>query len=394
MAKKQVKFNFDLKPKAAVTYLNNKGFKTSFDYDEITHGAHHKVFTVAKVTRHDLLLDVFNSLSDAMKSGEVYADWAKKLKPTLEKKGWLGSRGIIDPKTGEVKSVYIGSRRLKTIFNTNMRVAYNVQRHKSMSGLSAATYWRYVSVLLSNTRDDHRSMHGKVLHRNDSFWQINYPPNGWNCKCKVQALTKKQAERRGAKILDSRKGKVPSIADKDWAYDVGRGNRVAKLSKLKLDSNLAQLKPNKALDKLDDDQLKDRFYKTLGVKAGDMLIDKTGDPMWVGNELFKKNKAKDFSGTNSKLKKRERHLYLDELANTIKDPDEIYLEVEVKPKGKSRLVKKMFRYFKDDKGNKKALVNMFEYQKDKTIGITSYVVDGDKLEVKRSEKLIYKKKGN
>ena len=94
----------------------------------------------------------------------------------------------------------------------------------------------------------------------------------------------------------------------------------------------------------------------------------------------------------SKVKKRQRHLYIDELAKTIASPDEIYLELEQLPEGKTRLVKKMFRYFQGIKGGKKASVAMFEYLKDKTQGITTYVIDGEKtINKKRMEKLIYQK---
>jgi len=94
----------------------------------------------------------------------------------------------------------------------------------------------------------------------------------------------------------------------------------------------------------------------------------------------------------SKLNRDKRKLYIDELAKTIADPDEIYLEVEILKTNKSRLLKKMFRYFKDANGKQKAFVAMFEYQKDKTIGVTTYVLDNKaQTEKRRIDKLIYKK---
>jgi len=382
-----IKFNFNLTPKKALDYLNNKGFLLSFNYEELKHHAHHQSFTVAKVTRVDLLNDIFTSLNDAYKNGTRFTEWKKQLIPTLAKKGWLGKVEVTDPKTGEVKIINVNSRRLSTIFRTNMRVAYNVQRYSSMSKLPTSVYWRYSSMMLANGRDAHKAINGTLLHRDDPFWQTNYPPNGWNCRCKVRAYSKKQAEKKGMTIS---KTAPKSVADQDWSYNVGAGSKVAKLAALNLGNSLSNglqvLKPNPTLDKLDDNQLKERFYTTLGIKKGDMFIDKVGDPMVIDDDLFTKVKS-----GKGKIRKLDRHLYLDELAKTISDPDEIYIEVESRS-GKQQLIKKMFRYFEDEKGDKKATMALFTFEQDKTIGTTIYVVDkAEVLDKKRVQKLIYKK---
>lgn len=384
-AKPNINFDFKLKPVKAQEYLNNKGFNLTFDYDEMQHGAHHKSFTVAKVTRVDLLNDIFTSLKEAQASGETFSDWQKKLKPTLQKKGWWGKKDIVNPKTGEVKEVYIGARRLRTIFNVNMRVAYGVQRHHTMSQLTLEVYWRYSSMFLPNSRDAHKKADGILLHRDDPYWLTNYPPNDYLCVCKVRAYSEKQAKKKGLSLAK----KAPdSVASKDWAYDVGAGSKVAKLSKLNLADNLPAIKPNPALDKLTDEQLKDQFYQTLGTAKGELFIDKVGDPMFIGDELFSA-----LGQGASKIKKRSRHLYIDELAKTINDPDEIFIEAETLKTGETRLVKKMFRYFEDGKGNSRGFMALFKYDKDKTIGVSIYdVASQSGTEARRIEKLIYRKK--
>ncbi len=124
----------------------------------------------------------------------------------------------------------------------------------------------------------------------------------------------------------------------------------------------------------------------IAAKSGH-YVDVIGDPMTVGDDLFTSVKG------DSKVKKRDRHLYIDELAQTIADPDEIYLEAEKMQTGKRRLVKKLFRYFEDEKGRKKSLMAIFEYHRDKTAGVTIHVIDTAKgVERRRIEKLIYQKK--
>ncbi len=87
-----VSFDFSLQPKAAIDYLNNKGYKLSFNYDELAPKAHHESFTVAKVSRLDLLNDIFTSLDDAAKNGKGFQQWQKELKPTLQKRDGGASR--------------------------------------------------------------------------------------------------------------------------------------------------------------------------------------------------------------------------------------------------------------------------------------------------------------
>jgi SPP1 gp7 family putative phage head morphogenesis protein len=379
-----VSFDFELEPKEAIKYLGNKGYKTSFDYDEMMHQAHHKAFTVAKVMRHDLLMDIHESLLDAQKNGTSFKKWKETLKPTLQKKGWWGNKTIVNPVTGEAKDIYIGSRRLNTIFNTNMRVAHSVQRFKQMRQLNTAVFWRYLSEMLPKGRKTHKKVHGTFLHRDDAFWQTNYPPNGWNCRCKVQALSQKQAAKRGYKVNPVAPA---TVADKDWAYNVGDTSNIAKMTRLNLGSGLTQLLPNSALAKLSDAQLKSRFYNTLGVKEGELFIDKVGDPLYVGDDLFKATTT-----SKTKLMRDKRALYMDELAKTISDPDEIYLETEVLKNGKVRLLKKMFRFFKTAEGKVKGAVSLFEYQPDKTISVSSYVLDNKaQADKRRIDRLVYQK---
>ena len=50
------------------------------------------------------------------------------------------------------------------------------------------------------------------------------------------------------------------------------------------------------------------------------------------------------------------------------------------------------KYYKTEAGAKRALIVLVEYLKDKTTGISAYVIDSQgAVETKRVEKLIYKK---
>ena len=115
-----------------------------------------------------------------------------------------------------------------------MRVTYQKYRYKQMMELPLSTYWMYRSALLETTRDSHRKLHGTVLPRDNVFWNTNYPPNDWNCKCTVTAHSKRDLERRGIydKVVTE---DIENIASKDWAYNVGKTSNLAAISKLNLD---------------------------------------------------------------------------------------------------------------------------------------------------------------
>lgn len=391
-----ISFDFNLTPKEAIDYLKSKGRDISFNYEEMMHDAHHRSFTVAKVTRMDLLSDIHKSLVQAMDRGELFDTWRKNIEPELKKYGWWGEQMLVDPKTGETKTIHVNARRLRTIYDTNMRVAYAAGAYKQAMELPDAVYWRYDAILDGRTRPTHMAKNGIILHRDDPWWRINKPPNAWNCRCMISVHTKAYLDAKGLKVSPS-----PSedIASPDWAYDIAAGNRVGKLTKIDLDESLSMLPtitPNKAYADLAPDELKQKFYDDLGMTAGTVYIDKVGDPTWIDDELFH-----GFGGyfKPNDGRKISRILYLDEFAKTIVDPDEIWVGWEKMnnpnekyPNPKERFVKKFLRYFVDEKGNKKGLIALFEYLKDKTQGVSLYVIDSSgTLERKRGQKLIWQK---
>ena len=247
-----MKFSFFEEPTAVYEYLKSKKPQTHFDYDEIVHDAHKKAFTVAKMMNLDLLKDTQASLAKAFKEGVGFDEWKNSVKPMLAKKGWLGNIKVKDPKTGEEKEIYVGNRRLRNIFNTNMRTAYAKARYESQME-SLGEYFRYTAVLDSRTREAHRKLHGKTLPKTDKFWDTNYPPNGWGCRCKVQVLTDAECIARG--IVPLADGSfLPQAAEKDFRYNPGKVDKTDEILKDK---------QNKALGAITSSLAKKNLKQTL-----------------------------------------------------------------------------------------------------------------------------------
>jgi SPP1 gp7 family putative phage head morphogenesis protein len=381
-----ISFDFNLPPKDAIDYLDGKGLKIGFNYEEIMHEAHHTSFTVAKVTRLDLLSDIHDSIIKAQRDGIPFEAWKKELAPTLKKYGWWGETTVIDSVTKEARDIYVGSRRLRTIFDTNMRVSYSIGRYKQMMGLPDSVYWRYSATLDSRSRPGHAAKNGIILHRDHPWWRTNYPPNDWNCRCKVRAYSMDDLKAKGWSVSEAAH---ENIASPDWAYDVGAGSRVGKLTKFDLDTSIDELptiSPNRSYEALSQDEIKQKFYDDLDISAGTVYIDKVGDPTLIDDALF--TGWTGYNKLNDK-KKVSRALFVDEFASLISDPDEIWLQYDDVRK---KIVKKMLRFYKTPNGGKRALMALFEYQPDKTQGVTLYFVDGSgTVEGKRSEKLVYRR---
>jgi SPP1 gp7 family putative phage head morphogenesis protein len=181
---------FGMKPAAAVAYLEQKGLRITGAWHDMLNEEHAAAFTVANAAQLDVLQDLRQAVLDALKNGSTERQFIKNLTPVLQAKGWWGKEEQTDA-NGEVKAVQLGSpRRLQTIYRTNMQSSYMAGRyHQMVQGAQSHPYWQYVAVMDSKTRPSHAAMNGRVFRWDDPVWQFLYPPNGFNCRCRVVALS-------------------------------------------------------------------------------------------------------------------------------------------------------------------------------------------------------------
>jgi len=195
---------FGLEPKAAIDYLKTKGYAITWNWQQMLDQAHDQAFTVAKAMRLDLLSDIRESLEKALQEGQTLKQFSTELQPVLEAQGWWGKQVIVDSE-GTAELVQLGSpRRLRTIYQTNLQSSYMAGRKASMEETAEThPYWMYIAILDGKTRPSHRALHGKVFRHDDPIWSRIFPPNGFNCRCRVIALTEAAVKRRGLKVESS-----------------------------------------------------------------------------------------------------------------------------------------------------------------------------------------------
>ncbi len=185
----ELKGLFKLSPTLAIKYLKKKHNKVSWDWYDIWQEAHNKSFTVAKAMREDILQDIREAVEKAISEGKTFRSFQKELQPILQKKGWWGKEFVVDS-TGNTEQVQLGSvNRLKTIYRVNMQTSYQAGRYKTqIENTDSRPYWEYVAVLDARTRPEHAQLNGLIFRYDDPFWSSFYPPNGWRCRCRVNAL--------------------------------------------------------------------------------------------------------------------------------------------------------------------------------------------------------------
>lgn len=208
-----------LAPKEAIAYFRAKGQHIGWNWYDTAVDVHARSFTVTKAARVDVLTTIQGEVERAIEQGLSQQEFIDTLAPRLKKLGWWGKQVVVDS-AGNAEEVQLGSpRRLALIYNVNTRVAYNVGRYAHlMNSTDTYPFWQYVAVMDSRTRPSHAALNGLVFRYDDPFWKTHYPPNGWNCRCRVRALSQERMNALGLQATQGDKylttKKVQAAVDK------------------------------------------------------------------------------------------------------------------------------------------------------------------------------------
>lgn len=183
----KLKLCFDKSPQEVVDYLKSQGIKLSSNWKEQLEIVRRHCFTVSKVFAADVLQTILDALVEAIENGTSFKDFKENLHQTLAEKGFSHVKGT--------------RWRIDTIYRTNLQSSYMAGRYYNMVALQEEfPYWQYIAVMDVRTRPHHAAIHGKVVRANDPFWQKAYPPNGYNCRCRVRALSEEEVKMRRLRV--------------------------------------------------------------------------------------------------------------------------------------------------------------------------------------------------
>lgn len=249
-----------LDPKGAIDNIAGKGVRVTWDWRELMGNEHNRAFTISKMTRIDILKDLKATLKTAIAEGLTGSETRALLENKMRAAGWWGNRRIKNPATGLLENVRLGTPwRIDTIVRTNTQSAFMAGKWRRFyDNREDRPYLEYVAILDGSTRDSHRRLNGFIAPVNAAAWNRIFPPNGYNCRCRVRALTEKQAAARNKDI------KIPSdFPDSGFSGNPGKFSDVENVRRLR--SKAAKAKDLKSFRSFINDQIRLDYLTNVGI---------------------------------------------------------------------------------------------------------------------------------
>ncbi len=414
--------------KEQIDFLKQKRVKPTKSSLDAQKGVHDRAFVVAGVTDTAMLEEFQAAIIDADENGRYVDDFAKDFDRLVEKYGWE----------------YRGERnwRIRTIFETNIRTSFMAGRLKQMRDpdvVKLRPYWQYLhgeSRTPLVPRKQHVAWNNRIMMWDDPWWNTHFPPNDWLCSCGVRTLSRRDLQRLGKTgpdeapkdaflpVIDRSTGQMvmqPQGIGMGWDYMPGdlweRGlvpsalieeagglitsgrHAVSIDTPVPIEDLISAAQPFSAVPlagELPDEEYLRGFLAPFGADVGRAVLfeDRAGTKIPISDAMFRQR-----DGT-LKIGKRERARLTPLLAETIIDPDEIWIGVAskrdpVNPDQEELILDR--RYIRVDKET--GLIVVFEVGRKWWEEITAYATTDRKgnpdlglLDRRRGGKLVWKRK--
>lgn len=231
----------------ALRYARDKRVVLPEEFYLLDLNARQYATTVSRLASLDQIKTVINLSNKAIESGSTFQEFQKAVKES---------------------GIELSPHHLDNIFRTNIQNAYAhgiwTQQQENKAN---RPYLRYSSLTDSRVRPSHLALNNIIRHIDDLFWDTHYVPNGFNCRCAIDAITESQAKRLGITIDDE----LPDIQpDNGWA--VSPASYGKQLNEV-LDQKIADAEP-----KLADELIKVRDEALVSQEANESIV-KAFEPM-------------------------------------------------------------------------------------------------------------------
>lgn len=233
----------------ALRYARDKRVVLSDEFYLLDLNARQYATTVSYLASLDQIRTVINLTNRAIEDGSTFQEFQKA----------VGEAGI-----------ELSPHHLDNIFRTNIQNAYAhgiwTQQQENKAN---RPYLKYSSLTDSRVRPSHLALNNIIRHIDDAFWDTHYVPNGFNCRCAIDAITESQAKRLGITTDDD----LPDIQpDEGWAISPSSYGK--QLNDV-LDQKIADADPRLAdeLIKVRDEMLQSQQANESIVKAFEPMSD-------------------------------------------------------------------------------------------------------------------------
>lgn len=182
-----------LAPIDAIEYFRQKSAIPTENWDEFEAEQHDFAYTVAGLTRADLLEAMRFLIEEAIAKGNSFETFNKQFDRLIARRG------------GELTPLPAGPDdwRKRITFETPIRRAYAAGRLKQMRDpdvVKARPFWQWShGDSPKDPRPEHVELNKKVFPADDKFWDVAYPPCGYGCFAKGTPV----ATPEGWKAIDS-----------------------------------------------------------------------------------------------------------------------------------------------------------------------------------------------
>jgi len=261
---------------------------------------------------------------------------------------------------------------LETEYNTAIAAGESAATYaRLMKQTDLFPYWEYKTIGDEKVRFSHQLLDGIILPWNHPAWQYILPPNDWNCRCYIVPRTKGEvtaaqlanSEEKVKAYLESetfkkeaKSGWGINRADKAQVFTENQhytSNYLDAVKKLdELNPKEFGLKDLEAVKESKTEPFKPKFADNEKAEAiADFFsqTEKATARKYILNDLSNRpvviTKSTVSSHTSDKVEKYlNRHVYLDELKDILKSPDEVWLNAY---KEKSLNNYTYIKYYKD-----------------------------------------------
>lgn len=92
---------------------------------------------------------------------------------------------------------------LKTNLNTAVASSYQAAQYNRLQDpymKALYGYYMYMTMDDGKVRDEHMTLHGRIWRNDDPVWDVIWPPQGWNCRCRVEPMTADEVMEAGVEV--------------------------------------------------------------------------------------------------------------------------------------------------------------------------------------------------
>jgi hypothetical protein len=175
----------EMEPKDILEYFKSKGIAINVGSIEL---ARLNAFTIAGVFKEDILEIFKKEIETAIEKGITLTTFKRTINSRLIKRGLIGDK--------------LAGWHTDLVFRQNIQNSYMHGRKKQQEENSDfRPYWKYNGVVDKNTRKNHKRIidwfQTNVVESTNPIWKTIYPPNGFNCRCNVDAYNLEEVEAAG-----------------------------------------------------------------------------------------------------------------------------------------------------------------------------------------------------